>query len=718
GCMAWALATGVPPFLGHPAQLAVAHRSAPLPSFEPTHPMPSELLDWLTRCLAKRPSARFRSAAEAAEALASLPETTDAPVTTASPDRRERFVLSTLLDLPEAGPSTPITATQGTLYDIFEQRGAYRPSIPTKNLLHHGDPEILGQRAAQEHLWTLLLRTVSNRRRSMLRLTGPRGQGHRMLLRWLRRRAHMAGLHPVEEPVEGHLAIVDATGTSMEDWRGTSRQPWLLVWRGDGPASVPEEPLVRLSPDLTWWVLHARILVAPQLAADAALQSLGTPGLALQIVEDWLDDPGAHMHPQGLVLRRRPRDVTPRTRAWWENEVTTWEPERRHFARLAALCLPGFDGATLRGASAEAGCSAELETVGFAVNDAWRLPPSLRSLLLDEGTPDDHALLARHATLVQRRLLHELEADPGVETTRRVVDLLTARQDPLTAEAAHTLELHMDLHLLDHPSGRRWCRLQTLPPERLRQIADRGGPEGDHALVVLARRGTVPCEELEARMDRSRDPGVRTWLMLFASRARLDQDPDSASSVEPVERLLACLDPDHPAYPYHRDLLLWTRASCWSDTPRAEAACREALDEVVDPGIRGPLCTDLAHLLLEGGRFAEALEVMEGSSGGWDHIPGYNRMLCHLGLDDLEAAGRVARAGATAAVADRHGFVLPGLLTTLLADGIDERAPIWDQLRSLTGRVRDPLTCSLVGRALDTLPPSERRDSLRGLLVG
>ncbi|MCA9567586.1 MAG: serine/threonine protein kinase, partial [Myxococcales bacterium] len=665
GCVAWALATGAPPFLGSLAQLAAAHRDAPLPRFEPTHPMPPELSGWLSRCLAKRPEDRFRSAADARAALG-------APV------------------------AFPWTADP------------WRPGVPTHSLLHHGDPELLGQRAAQEALWALVEAVVAERRSRAVCLTGPSGHGRRLLLRWVHQAAHRLGLHPADTPQAGRLAIVDVTG---DEHVPIHDEPWLFVWRGRAPEGVPTVALVPLGPELTWWVLHTRILLAPRVAASAALAGLGIPALALAVLEDWLDDPGVRMRRDRLVLRGPPGRTAPRALAWWTRMLDRASPDLRELARLTALAGRKVPGRDLRATAAAWGCSGPLERVANGVNDTWAMPAVLMDLLGRQGTPEEHASLAEHASRVDQRLFHTVRARGTREAAVDAVRTLDARGDVVDDDIARDLELHLDVHLVDDPVLRRWCRLATLDVRRTRALALSDDPMADRALARWIHRqaGAQPTELLLSRATACLDPTARIamFLALTGRRAEL------AATLALVQDALARLDPDHPACAHHHDTLVWLETACHVREAEAHALRAAALERVTDPMIRATLHIDLAHSQLQRGDWDAALAHLEHTRGRWSFIPVYNRMLALLGRGDLREAGLESRAVVTAAVAEGDTRVLPGFVAVLLASRLDRPGTLWERLRSTAPPLTDPMARRLLLTALDREPPSARRESLR-----
>ena len=75
GALAFRLVTGAPPFQSeNPVELAAFHEESPIPRLQARFPVPEDLEGWILRCMAKSPADRFSRAADAARALAMLPE--------------------------------------------------------------------------------------------------------------------------------------------------------------------------------------------------------------------------------------------------------------------------------------------------------------------------------------------------------------------------------------------------------------------------------------------------------------------------------------------------------------------------------------------------------------------------------------------------------------------------------------------------------------------
>lgn len=676
GCLAWSLATGIPPYLGRAEQLRTAHLHAPLPTLDPVHPQPSGLVTWLTRCLAKAPADRFPTAAAAARALRAI----------------------------------PVPDNAGSRFRPVDPTTSWRPHIPTENLLHHGDPPILGQEDALDALWDLLLQVHRTRRGACVRLVGPPGHGRTMVLRRLWRRAQQEGLQPERAPCPEELSLVVATGPPPAGWQD---QPWLLVWDEMGPEHAEVVALVRLDAALTWWALHARIRLAPELAARAAVEALGTPSAALRLVEDWLEVPGARMERRGLVLHRRPLQPGRRAVEWWRRASETWTPELRELARLVSISRPRSRGTDLRTAARATGASDALDRVAIGVNDAWRMPLELQEVFRERAGREEHELLSATTEVPVDRLLHALQAEPTPERTVEVARTLARRLDKIGPQSARILQLHLDLHLLREPHARRYCRVALEPPGTLSQLARRNDELGDLALIRLVH-GSRPegiRDRIVERLEASKSLPVRVWLGVHLATTSLLQG-NPASARDAVEGVLAELEPDHPDHALHHDLLLWARCNTCYGSTSAREVLQETLAVVNDLQVRRLLHSDLAHHQLEAREWSNALTSLEGARGGWSIIPEYNRIVARIGEGAHEVAAATTQRIIATAVAQRAHRTLPGLIAVLLTHHLDRPGPVWDRLYGLGGPLEDRVLATLLLEQLAQRPSSSRSERL------
>jgi serine/threonine protein kinase/tetratricopeptide (TPR) repeat protein len=111
GAMTFELAAGRPPFTGDNFMvLATKHLEEPPPDLEPNFPIPDGLERWLHKLMAKRPTHRFESAADAAAHLEALPrldidhadahDPSDSPTTDAADSHHEDLGVADTIESP------------------------------------------------------------------------------------------------------------------------------------------------------------------------------------------------------------------------------------------------------------------------------------------------------------------------------------------------------------------------------------------------------------------------------------------------------------------------------------------------------------------------------------------------------------------------------------------------------------------------------------------
>lgn len=219
GCVAWGLATGVPPFGSSrpPEVLMLAHRELDPPTFKPRFTVPDRFEDWLRRLLDKDPGRRPPRAAEAAAALLNL-DGARAP-----------------------GGMIPVA-----------WRAAERPRIPMRlvgaglGLYGVRAVPMVGRATERDELWTALREVQEQWSARVVTLHGAAGVGKTRLAEWLCERAHESGgatiLRADHSPERGdgigpmlarHLAC---TGLDRAETR--ARLETLLAISGD--ADEPE----------------------------------------------------------------------------------------------------------------------------------------------------------------------------------------------------------------------------------------------------------------------------------------------------------------------------------------------------------------------------------------------------------------------------------------------------------------------------------------------
>ncbi|MEZ4320949.1 MAG: protein kinase [Myxococcota bacterium] len=718
GCIGWTLACGMPPFIGPVKQLAEAHLSAPLPAFEPTTPVPAAFEAWVERCLRKDPSARFPSAAAAAEALLAIDG--DPAVLPGRPPTSpfgargsSTFLLQTLLDLPEDvfEAIDEGTATR-RLHDIFEDRASWRPRIPTERMLHRGDPPILFQRAAQKALWTHFMGALGGQ----VRRVALHGQGTRSMLRWLRRRARISGLVVYEEPTPGKVCIVDATDLDPASLPSARRERWLLVWRDRDVPGAKRVELARLHLGAIWWMVYSRILLHPTTACQVAIQAAGSPGIAFALVDDWLESPGVEMSSSGLRLLRTPTAGAPRTTALWRQRIARSRPERLRLAQLIAIKPFASDGAFLRRAMPEPE-DLRLDGLGVAANDSWRMPLDLQAAVLE--TLDDaqarelHELSAEHELRPSSRAIHRCLADPSRENTEAFVDAIADVKVPRRLiDLAH---VQVNRHLLEARELRARYTCHRLTDTHLREaIHDPDPVLADFARLELFERVLPWPEGLTEQMERDafrprRAPvTIRLAHVLTDQMVRAGRRDDALALLERLKVELAG-DPAHdPAR------LAWARARCL----RGEAAIdayRLALDGA-SKDLTHIVHIDLSDELLILGRYEESLHHVDQSLGTWSIAADYNRAIALFALERDAEAAAITNRMTTLAMGRVPPRLYIGLVYVELFLNLDEPTPMWEALSGLCIPVRDPSTRRVLERRIDAVPGTARTDRLRALM--
>ena len=176
GCLAWQLVTGQVPFRSTGQRLFWAHATQPVPRLEPTIAIPDGLEDWLRTLLFKRPTDRFRCAADASRSLRDLP----------SFDERPASRLGGLFVSPEMTPdevTDPVPAPR-----VPQLVGAGLALAPVRSV------RFVGRESERELAWGALRRVRELGSARLLVLRGPAGCGKSRLARWLIETAEERGL--------------------------------------------------------------------------------------------------------------------------------------------------------------------------------------------------------------------------------------------------------------------------------------------------------------------------------------------------------------------------------------------------------------------------------------------------------------------------------------------------------------------------------------------
>lgn len=217
GCLAWELVCGEPVFPGHEAE---TQRMAHL--LQEPRPLPSDLHvpvgfeDWLHRCLAKAPEARFRFAADAAHALLALPEpvrlTFSARVvaleglTTLPVEGGPAHTLAWALDpLDEPAGPVPTVEPLGPALSVIPpcpQSWRARVVDPVRgagsalSLFGLRRRPVVGRLVERDLAWGALVAARAGHTARAVLIDGPDGVGKTRLASWLAERWHEVGGGP------------------------------------------------------------------------------------------------------------------------------------------------------------------------------------------------------------------------------------------------------------------------------------------------------------------------------------------------------------------------------------------------------------------------------------------------------------------------------------------------------------------------------------------
>jgi eukaryotic-like serine/threonine-protein kinase len=213
GVMAWALATGSPPYGGETSNVLLGHMVGHLPHFLPKQPVPDGFLRWIKTLTQTRPSRRFQRAADAAWALVHLGEPDAEPTA----DATQSFYA---LETPSGGEGPTSESKrrwwqfgQGARTDeaptVEVNAAAERPPMPkswrgqrvARRHLNGAGLALYGQRAhglvgrsdERDLLWSALYTARSDRSPRLVVLEGPTGCGKSALARWFIERADEVG---------------------------------------------------------------------------------------------------------------------------------------------------------------------------------------------------------------------------------------------------------------------------------------------------------------------------------------------------------------------------------------------------------------------------------------------------------------------------------------------------------------------------------------------
>lgn len=277
GCLGWTLVTGAPPFGRRRSyeEFLKDHLHLRPPPLDPMIGVPVDVEDWLRRLLAKSPADRFRTAADARDALLALPSSMDdaptlepvaPPVRVGGHGEADAFgeldlgdLLSTA-DLRGAAGDTPLLDedTQNVLADFAPlvpgsveavalvpavsaqplppswrlPRAVFRHPLDGVGLSLFGlrDPPLVGRLQERDLLWSTLLEVQATGEPRAVVLHGALGMGRSRLSAWLCETAHeqsgvasLRSVHSADGGAESglvamfrrHLRLAGLTGASL-----------------------------------------------------------------------------------------------------------------------------------------------------------------------------------------------------------------------------------------------------------------------------------------------------------------------------------------------------------------------------------------------------------------------------------------------------------------------------------------------------------------------
>ncbi|MDG1479216.1 MAG: protein kinase [Myxococcota bacterium] len=261
GCLAWALATGLPPYdRRRPwAYYYRAHHQLPLPPFTPSRSVPSGFEPWLRRLLEKHPLQRYGHAADALWALKamgppegedgleeSLPED-EAPTELMTAPTRPIGSAPLLLDIEEEPALRALPHSIAPMpTDWRAHEGTARPIEPGLSLYVMRDIPLFGRFEERDLIWASLRLVRKEGAGRAILIRGPTGCGKSRLAGWMGQRAEELGgatqLHATHAPDTNPAAGLGNMLARHFRINGLERRLAIerLSWHGDDAVSLTD----------------------------------------------------------------------------------------------------------------------------------------------------------------------------------------------------------------------------------------------------------------------------------------------------------------------------------------------------------------------------------------------------------------------------------------------------------------------------------------------
>lgn len=248
GCIAYALITGLPPFVGDSHYSILYKHVHEEPPSLISQGVTVELQGWLNRLLSKDPRARFETAADAAWSLKSLPEQvlSDRNLTPAGTSEETLISIPThqRVQLPKAPATARAHPPPPTDWRDHEDRQSTALRGAGAGCVRWRSVQMVGRERQRDILWNTMLEVCVERSPRVVVIDGEWGRGKSRLAQWLVHRSHeLAGLRTLTVRA-GTNSGLEALGIALARYFGcvgTSRSRSVELIRDilgcDGPVT-------------------------------------------------------------------------------------------------------------------------------------------------------------------------------------------------------------------------------------------------------------------------------------------------------------------------------------------------------------------------------------------------------------------------------------------------------------------------------------------------